>query len=67
MIKESTGYPLLSISPLGTKVRDGLTELKAMLTNMSSIAIDYPWGFWEYVIEFTLLKKSILVFSFFHL
>ena len=31
MLKESIGYPLLSVSPLGTMGRDGQAGLKAML------------------------------------
>ena len=31
MLKESIGHPLLSISPLGTKGRDGQAGLKAVL------------------------------------
>ena len=31
MLKESVGHPLLSISPLGTKLMDGQTGLKAVL------------------------------------
>ena len=31
MLKESIGHPLLSISPLGTKERNGQAGLKAVL------------------------------------
>ena len=46
MLKESIGHPLLSISPLGTKGRDGQAGLKRMLkesVGQMLISIS-PWG-----------------------